>query len=172
MKKLLWVLSLPFFISCGKDGSSPNPTIPMVDAELQPYYQNFKQEADKYNVGYGDVHLVSIRIAHSPAFVVTREAAIGVTQCNITENKTGVTSFTREITVDPIFEKISSEDFKNKIFLHEMGRCAYHLPDAIETDINNIMHFSVYVPSPQFFEAAKQVFFAQAKANEPNWNLP
>jgi hypothetical protein len=78
-------------------------------------------------------------------------------------------TYYKELLIDPAFRNIQPEDFKNKIFLHEIGICAYHIPVRPESDVNAILHSPIQISPADEFESLKQQFFDSAKANEAHW---
>lgn len=167
MKKLLLLAALTIFIACGKKDNPPS-TSPSVDSELQRYYQDFKTDADKNNVGYGATNLTVIKLSSESEAILTPTDAANMGHCEIVQAEGGNSH--KELFIDPAFTNIQSEDFKNKIFLHEIGHCAYHLSDSPSFDFNAIMHSPVRISNKEDLEDLKQQFFDEAQANEQNWN--
>lgn len=169
MKKLLLLAALAIFIACGKKDNSPAPPSPIIDSQLQPYYQNFKTDADRHNIKYGDPNIKFIKLASLSMAVLTPTTAMNMGHCYVFQSNIDG-NYYKELILDAAFNAIESEVFKNKIFLHELGQCAYHLPNAPDDDINAIMHSPIQKSIADELEGLKQQFFDSAKANEANWN--
>jgi hypothetical protein len=168
MKKILLLASIAFFIACGKNDTQTNLTTPSIDAILQPYYKNFKNDADAHNVEYGDSNIRFIKIAYFSEATLTPSTAYHMSQCLTLQSKNG--TYYKELLIDAAFRAIGSEVFRNKIFLHEIGACAYHLPNSPDNIVNAIMHSPIQISSTDEFEGLKQQFFDDAKTNGAHWN--
>lgn len=174
MKKLILSISLLIFIACGKKENSNTPLSfsPQVDPALSPYFQNFMDETIKNKIGNGDPNLTTVHMMPSSFVKISPLEVLNVGRCYIHPFvKDGISTYSMELTIDPSFLEIPSEEFKTKIFFHEMGHCAYHLHDASTEDINAIMHSPVHISNSEDFEDLKQQFFDDARANETNWDI-
>lgn len=168
MKKTLLLTSLALFIACGKKDDSSNSQSPTIDTELQSYYQNFKGDADKNTTGYGASNLTVIKLSVESEAIITPTDALNMSHCENVESNDG--KYHKELFIDPAFINLQPEDFKYKVFLHEIGHCAYHLSDSPQLDLNAIMHSPIRISNTEDFEDFKQQFFDDAKANEANWD--
>ncbi len=168
MKKTLLLTSIAFFIACGKNDTSSNSPSLTIDRELQPYYQNFQAAANRNKTGYGASNLTVVKLSLESEAILTPTDALNMGHCETVQSEDG--NYHKELFVDPAFTNIQPEDFKNKVFLHEIGHCAYHLSDSPEFDFNAIMRSPTRISNKEDFEDFKQQFFDDARANEVNWN--
>lgn len=79
----------------------------------------------------------------------------------------GVTTYYEELVIDLSFFTIPSEYFKNKIFMHAIGHCVYHLFETLHNSSNSIMYSPTRLSNEEDYEDFKQQFFDDAIANEP-----
>lgn len=176
MKKIL-LISITFFIACGKKDSPPTAQaqiIPefQINPDLAPYYTDFKKRADAYGISYGDSHVALIDIKPQLAPALTANFASGLSSCSVQAViKDGqAVGYFKEISIDPQFFTISNENFKTKIFLNAVGHCVYSLPFVGSEGFNGIMSNVVSNSNPEDLAGLVNDFFDDAQANEPNWN--
>jgi hypothetical protein len=158
------VTSLVLISGCGKSPDIPHE----IDPVFQQYLTQFKSDADKNNVGYGDVDSVTVvKFQDLTTNTVdgVREYELGVCHFH-SETKNKKTVSYKEIDIDPAFNN-SSETFKEKVFLHQVGECFYHMnPNFGSSEI--MKELLSDVPRVEL-ETDKIQFFADAKLNQANW---
>lgn len=155
MKRLLILSCL--FISCGKQS---------VPHEIDPYFNDifvrFNNDATAHNISTGDIGKITV-----VKFDTVNEHEYS--EC-IYEHHKGFnySNYYKTIKFNTII-KTFLPDHQYKIFLHEIGHCAYHLAHTgynNSHDTDSIMFPSI---SPLFNESILSQFFDDARANQSDW---
>lgn len=144
---------LAFFIS------SCNYSIPH---HIDPYFNNFIQHfiIDSSRIGIGDFHAITVIQFDNNM----QEPEIGVC-IRQHEEYLGESHSYKQVNFNPIIKSYDLS-LQYKVFLHEMGHCAYSLSHV--TDKDSIM-YPYIIPLNYDYEIKLLEFFKSAEDNRENW---
>lgn len=164
------ILMIFILTSCGCQKKIDIPKY--IDPYFNEFLSNFKKDADKYGVGYGDINSITV-IKFGDKMHPYGECSfkddeympfsVDLSNIGIKNQK----SFHKEIIFNKPFKEMNKIN-QYKTFLHEIGHCAYKLHHT--KSYYSIMYYDVY---PVFewsdWNSIELEFFTEAKNNEGNW---
>lgn len=161
MKKFLLLLIL--LVGCGKE-----PIVPCyIDSMFKTYINEFKRDASQHGAEEGAFDRITVMM-FDEGLDSTNEFA----ECRFKNDYKHFFEVNfydhhwREMRFSTQF-KLHSAIYQYKIFLHEIGHCAYHLAHT-NYDLSAIMNETIY-PLNNKFEHEKDLFFKSARENQAHW---
>lgn len=165
-----------FFVSCGKkldvstilyDMSSliHKDLPPEISYEKDSYFDSMTEKflADSKNHGVSEGKFAQVTVIKFDDSIDPAVYGVCLYQ---TKNGKNYHVFYKEIKFSFRVKELSPLH-QYKIFLHEIGHCAYHLPHA--GTIDSVMYAYTASPQESLWENVLSEFFDSAKSSESSW---